>query len=1265
MKAIITLIVAALFSLSGDLFAQAHDWQNPAVFAINKEPSRSFSVPYQNRQQAITADWRLSQRIASLNGNWKFNYAKTPDQRPRDFFKSTFDSNHWHDIQVPGNWQTQGHGVPIYTNVTYPFKRDWPRVMSAPDNPKWTAVEYRNPVGSYLRSFTLPESWENQPTFIHFGGVESAFYLWINGQKVGYSQGSYLPAEFNISRYLKKGDNQIAVEVYRWSDGSYLEDQDFFRLSGIFRDVFLYQTPSVWLRDYHFKQDLDSSYKKASFSLHAQLHNLSSKHQDAGLEAELIDPTGKSVWVSKASPVQRMAGINNLVTIKGALNEVQAWTGETPYLYTLLLTVTDANGNPVSYQSHPIGFRKVEISPLGEFLVNGKPIIFKGVNRHEHHPENGRTVSRENMRRDIELFKQFNINSVRLSHYPNHPDWYTLCNQHGIYIIDEANIESHGYGYGEASLSHSPEWTAAHVDRCQRMVLRDKNHPSIVMWSLGNEAGPGGNFDAASAAIKKIDPSLPVHYERYGGGHPSVDVDSVMYPSVGWLENVGRSNNPKPQFICEYAHAMGNAVGNLDEYVAAFEKHPRLIGGCIWDWVDQGLRKPNPDNKLSPSGRGDFFAYGGDFGDLPNDGNFCMNGLVTSDQQPTPKTWHTKYCYQPAEFWLDGNTLSIRNEHFHIDLSQRCELRWTIKRNGSALHTKTVSLPNIAAGKTVALQLNLPKLSTLPAADDRLLIELIETKESPFLKRGHLVAYKQFHLNTAKPIAIDAKQLGALDWSFEKQTLKAKGKDFSITINSQGMISSLVYHGKERIADGLGFEPNLFRAGTDNDKRLVGRWKAASLDKLDHKVADLSISSQSKHHVQLTVQLNSVGTNFNNSSSIAYTITADGRLIVDAVMTPGENNLELPRVGLRAFLSPELEKLSYYGRGPHENYIDRKLSQNIDLYRTTVTGMFEDYARPQSMANRCETKWLTLRDSSGHGLLINNYVPLHFTALHFSEQDLDSASHPYAIPLRKATVLSLDKGQTGLGGASCGPNCMEKYIHRGPVKLRFSIQPLQPKSNIDELISQTLDIAPSLTLMRSPKGMLSIENLVSDLATVSFNKNAPQPYLKPIDLIAGGTVSAQITSDHLIPPVVTTLHFDKVSNRSFWKVFASSDETDGPAKNIIDGRADTYWHSQWKNAVPPPPHTITIDFNEELLLTGVEYTPRSDSQNGRVKDFKIETSLDGVKWQTIHRSEIPNKNKVFMAKFANKSRARMLRFTAINTHSGAWACIAEIKPLEE
>ena len=669
-----------------------NDWENPAVFGINKEPYHCSLLPYQDAESAIKGTREASKFHQSLNGKWKFHWVGKPADRPMDFFKPEYDVSSWDEIPVPSNWQLQGYGIPIYTNVAYPFPADPPHIPH----------DY-NPVGSYRTSFAVPDGWKGRRVFIHFAGVESAFYLWVNGEKVGYSQGSMTPAEFDITDYVIEGENILAVEVYRWSDGSYLEDQDMWRLSGIFRDVFLFSSPQVHLRDFFARCSLDSEYRDAVLKVTAKIRNHSAENSAGphSLDVVLLDAEGKRVG-NKPLAEGRLEGIEagaeGVLDLEAEVPNPRKWSSESPYLYTLLLSLKNTAGEVVEVESCSFGFRVVEIK-AGQLWVNGVSVLLKGSNRHEHDPYCGRAMPLDRMIQDIELLKRFNFNTVRTSHYPDDPKWYDLCDMYGIYLIDEANLEGHGLGYElDKTLGNKPEWEAAHIDREEAMVERDKNHPSVIIWSMGNESGSGCNFEACARAIRDLDPTRPIHYERM---NEVADIDSTMYPHLDDLIAVAQQNTDKPFIMCEYAHAMGNAVGNLKEYWEAIEKYPRLIGGCIWEWADHGLPL---EADVEPDENGErpwFWAYGGDFDDYPNDGCFCMDGLVFPDRRIPPKMWEVKKVYQyvalePMDI-LKGE-VRVRNKHFFTNLNS-FDVAWTLSEDGYVIQEGVLEPLDVARAR--------------------------------------------------------------------------------------------------------------------------------------------------------------------------------------------------------------------------------------------------------------------------------------------------------------------------------------------------------------------------------------------------------------------------------------------------------------------------------------------------------------------------------------------------------------------------------------
>lgn len=1254
-----------LMILAGSVLASAApDWENEQITRINKESARVFSVPFANRAEALENDWRGSTRVMSLNGDWSFHFAKRPEKRAMDFYKPEVDVSGWDKIKVPGNWQTQGHGVPIYVNQTYPFKRDEPRVMSEP--PKdWTAYENRNEVGSYRRNFTIPGDWDGREVFVHFGGVESAFYLWVNGKKVGYSQDSYLPAEFRLTPYLKAGENTIAVEVYRWSDGSYLEDQDFWRLSGIFRDVMLYATPKVWLRDYTFRTELADDFSRVEFSTELEIFNASEERRTVVVKAELLDPKGSVVWEKKSDSIHASPGNSKMIDLAGKLDAPQLWTAETPNLYTLVLsTLSAVGGDVLESQRHRVGFRKVGFSDDGEFLINGKPVIIKGVNRHEHDPDTGRYLTDQAMLHDIKLLKQFNVNCVRTSHYPNHPHFLELCDQYGIYLLDEANIESHGYYYGKDSLSHPERWKKAHVERVVDMYQRDKNHAAVVIWSLGNEAGPGANFEAASAVLRELDTSRPIQYERFPDPSPHDDMDSHMYAGVDWLNSVGAKSSSRPIFICEYAHSMGNATGNLDEYVDAFESHKRLIGGCIWDWVDQGLRKKAPEGKVSPDGRDWFFAYGGDFGDKPNDGNFCMNGVINSDHTPNAKTQQVKSSYQPAEFWLQGRKLRFRNELFHTTPGEMHDLVMVLQANGVELARKVMPPPAVEPWATVEIPLPAEiKAGTDPGTEYVLKVSLVLKEDAGWAKKGHEVAWRQFVLDRTSLPGIDLSKLGKVTVSEgEDGSLGVSGEGFKAHFDGKsGVMNSLVFGGREMLSEGRGLLPNLFRAPGDNDRYARGAWASAGLDELKHELVNMQVVGSSPLQV-VSLLRSSGGGDFFCETSITYTFFGEGTVVVDAVIAPSKEKLVLPRSGLRMFLDESLEQVVWQGRGPWENYTDRKSGSALGRWELPVEEFFEPYAKPQFMGNREDVSWLEVKGNGG-GLLIwqPSDESFAFSALKMTDEQLAVADHPTDIVTEAATVLTLDAAQTGIGGGSCGPATLNEYRTLAePRRLTLALRYVAGNADAaKERVS--LPVGPVAIPLRNAKGEVSLSDPKAARLVMREGKKVGLPKM----MREGGTVVVwPLIQKGVIPGTPVFREFDYMEDRRMWKATASSMEPgEGLAAHAIDGDATTFWHTRWSQNAAQGPHEFVIDMAKPMKLSGLAYLPRQNNPNGRIKGYRVEVSDDGKAWSQVAKGKFPDKTKRHLAEFKKPVEARYVKLVVVDSHHGVWASAAELAPV--
>jgi beta-galactosidase len=1039
-------------------------------------------MPYLDMSSARKGQPQESPWFMNLNGTWKFKWVGRPEERPVEFFRAEYDVSGWDEITVPANWQLEGYGTPIYTNVPFPFQPDPPRVTSTPPE-NFTNYENRNPVGSYRRDFVLPDAWVDREVFIHFDGVESAFYIWVNGRAGGYAQGSRTPAEFNITRHLRPGRNIVAVQVFRWCDGSYMEDQDFWRLSGIYRDVYLFAAPKLHVRDFFVKTDLDKDYQDAILTVDTELTNYSeSKTAKAVLLAILFDSEGNEIasLQSHKGPVTVSPQAKADVHLSAEIENPDKWSAEQPYLYTLVLVLKDPAGQIVETLSTRVGFREVELRD-GLLQVNGKPIYIKGVNRHEHDPYTGHYVTRESMIEDIVLMKRHNINAVRTSHYPNAPLWYALCDEYGIYVADEANIESGGLGYGGRSPARLPEWTKTHMARARRMVERDKNHPSVIIWSLGNEAGRGLNFEIIGTWINQRDPTRLVQYEKekiepythifcpmYWGLKEVIEYGKTGGPSPlpSWDEQRKREffeslrGNPEPLILSEYAHAMGNAVGNLKEYWQAFRRYRNCQGGFIWDWVDQGLAKKDEQGNS-------YWAYGGDFGDVPNDGDFCCNGLVLPDRRVPPKLLEVKKVQQDVLFEavdLFAGEIRIENEFSFRNLSD-FELCWTLGDGCETLQSGRVEKLDIAPqqSKTVKILFHEPDLR--PGAEYWLRVSLNLKTDTLWAEKGHEIAWRQFKMPfdvpQAEPAAPDASLKLAISQNDDEITFRSEVFEASFS-KSSGQMSSLRYFSKQILAaDAAQCGPvlNVYRAPTSNDRWFAGRVQKAGLDKLEYRVDDFRLIEQSEERAELLTTIDcraKEGIGFIHNCR--YTILPDGTIkVANSVMPYGRIEM-LPKVGLTAIIDASFDTFHWYGAGPHESYVDRAESCDIGLYRQKVSEQYFPYVVPQETGNKTQIRYATLTDSDGQGLIVVCEQPYSVSALHFAEQELDRAKHINELKPQDRIVLDIDCAHMGIGNASCGPIPLDKYILKPvPHSFTFHIRPYSEKGDpLDETARRKL-----------------------------------------------------------------------------------------------------------------------------------------------------------------------------------------------------------------
>jgi beta-galactosidase len=998
-----SFVAIALLTLFVQLPAQAQlfdqtEWEKPQVVERGKEKPHAFFIPLANTNETAAS----SSRIQSLNGQWKFQYVDKPADRPLNFFETNYNDQSWKTIPVPSNWELQGFGIPIYTNINYPF----------PKNPPFIDHAY-NPVGSYRRQFTVPEDWKEAQTFLHFGSVAGCLYVWVNGRQVGMSKAAKTPAEFNITPFLKLGNNTLAVQVFRWHDGSYLEDQDFWRLSGIERDVMLIRRPAVHLADFGVKASLSDDYQKGILTYSTVL-NVSA--EGTNVHFLLKDKAGKAVF-QKRSPVT-----NGLVTASQEIRNILPWSDEKPMLYDYTITLEDKNRNALEAVKGRTGFRKVEMK-RGSLLVNGQRILVKGVNRHEHDEYRGHVPTRELMVKDILLMKQHNINTVRAAHYPNDPLWYQLCDEYGLYVIDEANIESHGMGamwqgpFDTARhVAFRPEWEAAHWDRIQRMYERDKNMTSVITWSMGNECGNGKVFHDAYAWLKQTDPSRPIMFEQAGEG-ANTDIVAPMYPSIGYMKAYASdAAKQRPFIMCEYSHAMGNSSGNFAEYWTIVRSSSNMQGGCIWDWVDQGIRTTDPNGKW-------YWAYGGDLGSemFTHDENFCANGLVDASRKPHPGLYEVKRIYQSIWFQplnLFKGQVTVFNEYNFRTLNE-FDFTWQLSRNGEVVREGTFTA-SAKPGEKQTLILPIGAVPATPGEEYTLQIFAYTKQPTEALPAGHEVAREQ--------MIIDSRYFQKASVRSPKLTLETKGEQLLFSSGNvkgsfdvkNGLWSTYSISGQSLLRQLP--QPYFWRAPTDNDfgsgmPANLGVWRTVHQNR---KLVKASVLHQSPDSVVLEAHY--LLADINAPYSLRYVIDGDGAVTVTASINTGNLSLpELPRFGMRMELPAGYENLRWYGRGPYENYSDRKWASFIGVHTSTVTEQYTPYIRPQENGYKTDNRWLEISGPAGRLRIEAVKDPFCFSALHYYTEDFDPGltkkqQHINDVVPKKHAVLQVDLNQRGVGG---------------------------------------------------------------------------------------------------------------------------------------------------------------------------------------------------------------------------------------------------------
>ena len=1220
------------------------EWESVEELALNKEYPRAYFFSFDNEAQAAQVRPEKSPYWLSLNGQWRFHWCKTPDERPKDFYKTNYDASGWDMTPVPSNWNVQGiqkdgklkYGLPIYVNqpVIFYHERkvdDWRQgVMRTPPQ-TWTTYEYRNEVGSYIRYFEVPREWKGREVYIDFDGVDSFFYLWINGKYVGFSKNSRNAASFNISKYLKKGQNKLAVEVYRNSDGSFLESQDMFRLPGIFRTVALRSTPKVQIRNLNVLTDTDNL-TDWQLKVTAEVRNLGKKEakdyrlQYAVYKNILYKDDAQKVDALQATTEVQAVAPNAIEKVSAAIDVKQPdmWSAEAPNRYVLVAQLVDKKGKVIEAASTYFGFRKVEIKETKAeddsfgnagryFYVNGKPIKLKGVNRHETHPEQGHVVTHAQMEEEVMLMKRANINHVRCSHYPPDPYWFYLSDKYGIYLEDEANIESHEYYYGKESLSHPKEWEKAHTARVVEMVEAAYNSPSIVIWSLGNEAGPGQNFVTAYNHLKTLDTSRPVQYER---NNDIVDMGSNQYPSVAWVKGAatGKYDIKYPFHISEYAHSMGNAVGNLADYWEAIESSNYICGGAIWDWVDQALTNYTPDGKP-------YAAYGGDFGDFPNDGQFVMNGIIFADRTVKPQYYEVQKVYQNIKVKkLSFDTFQITNKSY-FEPMEGYEGVWKLYRNGELVEERSFDVSPLKPQKKGVVTIAPKRMDS--KSEYIVVIEFRQAADKPWAKQGFVQAREQFIIQEAgqKPAIATVAEGSALELSPDQKMIV--GKDFSVMFDfDKGTIETLKY-GNNTIIENSGLALNAFRAFTNNDRWAYQQWFAKGLHNLQHKALAKSVKANANGSYSYSFTVQSQAPNaakieggtasgrnkiveltdrpftdadFRFVTNQVFTVYPDGSIEVQASITSNDDFVNLPQLGYLVTMPKTYFRFTYYGRGKQDNYSDRKTGAFLGIYESDVLKEAGNFPKPQDVGHHQDSRWAALTNMRGAGAIFVGTQPMDVAALPYTAQEMTLAGHPFELPNPSATYLQLNIATTGVGGNSCGPTPLQRdRVMATQHRFGFIIRPAQAK--------------------------------LAEAANVSASTEAPA-------FVAG------LINRSTIPMKV---------------IFASSEEVGaGNATHLVDGNPNTIWHSAYSVTVAKHPHWVDFDLSKEVSFKGISYLPRTDEAgNGDVKDFSISVSDDAKTWKEVHKGSFSyNRGTVQQVLFKAPVKARYVRFTALSEQYG-------------
>ncbi len=1299
-------IVASAILLVVTAVTQAQtlkEWDDISVTSLNRQRAHTLDIPVASASQAAAAytptnALEASPYFLSLNGTWKFQWVGTPDKASGTFFQDRFDASGWDEIEVPSSWQVYGlrHNKqwdkPLYVNTRYPFTYDrqtWSVMTDRPNDFTYHG-DMANPVGSYRREFTLPQDWKGRDVFIRFNGAGHGYYVWVNGQFVGYAEDSYLPSEFKITDKVRAGVNNVSVRIYRFTSGSFLECQDYWRLTGITRDVYLWSAPKTRIHDFFFRTTaLANNNTEASAALTVNIAG--AKPKKASIEAQLMD--GERVLAQQAAAVTATGDVElQFPSIKG----ITAWSAEQPRLYDLRLTLTE-KGKPSDVRTLKVGLRMVSVRADGALLVNGNRVIFHGVDRHSFSENGGRTLTKAEIETDVLQMKRLNVNGIRTSHYPNNPYLYDLCDRLGLYVLAEADVECHG----NMGLSHEEAFKPAMVERSVRQVLTLRNHPAIIIWSAGNESGNGNNFATVMDSIGAIDPTRLTHYE---GNSQWSSVTSTMYGNLGFIENTGRSRlqdykdgktGIRPHVQCENTHAMGNSMGNQREFYDLYERYPALCGEFVWDWKDQGLKvsatgaplrfealglksKTDVRSILDPS-KGEYWAYGGDFGDNPNDNDFCCNGVVLADNTPTAKSYNMKKVYQPLDFDLKDSTAGIFT--LRSKLQQRVlddlEVSYTLLEDGIEYASGNLGAVSIGVGKTLDVTIAEAKEAVArprnPQAEYYIRFSAKQKNATEWAAAGFEVAKEEYRLREAtgrQPYS--AAQGGRLTVDKSGSDIAISGENFNVRFVG-GLLAAYSAAGHPLIAAPLSLQ--VFRLPTDNERGRAGRYDEMGLRNLQLTPGSWEVKqSKDGQSVDLS-NTNTYKTSTGHSFSVhqSFRILADGAIIVGATIDPSDKGVELPRLGLRTELPAGTETMRWLGRGPQDSYRDRKEAALVGIHHSRVSDEWTNYVLPQEQGNKEDVRWMALTDDGGKGLLVVAPELMAASASHWRPEDnyntnRDRKKHPSDMKWCDETVLNLDAYNRALGNASCGPDVIDKYrITAGSTFLSFVLLPVTSQQTDEQLAARSRFISPicSPVAITTGKGQVSLTCPTTGTSIFySIDGSKFKPYTEPFTLTKGALVKAYATKEGISSSDVAEQYIPGYVSKAAWRVVSCSSQQGGneAVENIIDENPATFWHTQYQPVKPACPHEVVIDMGQTYNISHLIYQGRADMGNGRVSRYEAYLSTQPDNWGSpVATGRLQNSAEEQQVALAEPTQGRYLRFVILSTHDRQdYATTAEI-----